>query len=93
MVIFDQNKYNLEIPPMFCKKSFDGSASICKTFSKKCQKCEIPCQSVSNKLEVFDLPTDTDVYGSLKVLIAKSILFKKLHIVPWTDGKDHWNNL
>ena len=57
VVIFDQNKYNLEIPPLFIK-SFDSSTYICKTCSKKCQKYEKPCQSVSNKLEVFDLPTE-----------------------------------
>ena len=58
MVIFDQNKRNLEIPPLFCIKSFDSSTYICKTCSKKCQKCEIPCQSVSNQLAVFDLPKE-----------------------------------
>ena len=46
VVIFDQQKYNLEIPPLFRIKSFDSSTYICKNCSKKCQKCEIPCQSV-----------------------------------------------
>ena len=33
VVIFDQNKYNLEIPPLLCVKSFDSSTYICKTCS------------------------------------------------------------
>ena len=61
-VIFDQNIYNLEISPLLCIKSFASSTYICKTCSKKCQKCEIPCQSVSNKLEV----SDSQVCESLK---------------------------
>ena len=71
MVIFDQNKHNLEIPPLFCIKSFDSSTYICKTCSKKCKKCEIPCQSVSNQLEVFDLPKEFQSIRKLeRVLIA-----------------------
>ena len=79
VVIFDQNKHNLEIPPLFCIKSFDSSTYICKTCGKKCQKMEIPSQSVSNKLEVFDLPTEFQSIRKLeRVLIAKRVLFKRI---------------
>ena len=44
MVIFDQNKYNLEISPLFYIKSFGSSTYISETCSKKCRKCEIPCR-------------------------------------------------
>ena len=78
LIIFDQNKYNLEIPPLFCIMLFDSSTYICKTCRKKCQKCKIPCQSVANKLEVFDLPTEFQSIRKLeRVLIAKHIIFKK----------------
>ena len=78
LVIFDQNKYNLEIPPLICIMLFDSSTYICTTCRKKCQKCEIPCQSVSNKLEVFDLPTEFQSISKLeRVLIAEHIIFKK----------------
>ena len=44
VVIFDQNKYNLEISPLFYIKSFGSSTYISETCSKKCRKCEIPCR-------------------------------------------------
>ena len=82
MVTFDQNKCNLEIPSLFCIKSVDRSTYICKTCSKLCQKCEIPSQSVSNKLEVFDLPAEFQIIWKLgRVLIAKLILFKKITVL------------
>ena len=82
MVIFDQNKCNLEIPSLFCIKAVDSSTYICKTCSKLCQKCEIPCQLVSNKLEVFDLPAEFQIIWKLgRVLIAKRILFKKITVL------------
>ena len=78
VLIFYQNKYNLEIPPLFRIKSFDSSTYICETCSQKCQKYEIPCRSVSNTLEVFDLPTEfQNIRKPERVLIAKRILFKK----------------
>ena len=57
---------------------FDSSTYICKTCRKKCQKCKISCQAVSNKLEVFDLPTEFQSIRKLeRVLIAKHIIFKE----------------
>ena len=50
--------------------------------SKLCQKCEIPCQLVSNKLEVFDLTAEFQIIWKLgRVLIAKHILFKKITVL------------
>ena len=47
----------------------------------------MPCQTVSNKLEVFNLPTEFENIRKLeKFLIANCILFKKL-------GKDYRNYL
>ena len=40
---------------------------------------EIPSQSVSNKLEVFDLPTEFQSIRKLeRVLIARRVLFKRI---------------
>ena len=81
-VMFDQNKYSLEIPLLFCIKPFDSSIYICKTCSKKSEKCKTPCQSVSNNPELFDLPTELQHSRKFeRVLIAKRISFKKVTIM------------
>ena len=80
--MFDQNKYSLEIPLLFCIKPFDSSIYIRKTCSKKSEKCKTPCQSVSNNPELFDLPTELHhLWKFERVLIAKSISFKKITIM------------
>ena len=44
----------------------------------------MPCQAVSNKLEVYNFPTVFESVRKLeKVIIAKCILFKKLGIMPF----------
>ena len=43
----------------------------------------MPCQVVSNKSEVYNLPTEFESIRKLaKVLIAKRIILKKVAIVP-----------
>ena len=50
---------------------------------KKIVKGKVPCQSVSNKLEVYNFPSDFRGIRKLeKVLIAKKLLFKKIAIMP-----------
>ena len=46
-------------------------------------KGKVPCQSVSNKLEVYNFPSHFCGIRKLeKVLIAKRLLFKKITIMP-----------
>ena len=55
----------------------------------------MPCQSVSNMLEVHSLPTEFENIRKLeKVLIAKRLLFKKVAIMPCGQmGKSSRNYL
>ena len=75
---FIANKYKFPIE-IHCNivQSFDGFYYICKTCDTKLLKKKIPCQSVSNKLEVFQLPSDLKNVGRLeRILIARRILKK-----------------
>lgn len=48
----------------------------------------MPFQAISNKLEVYNFPTDFESIGKLeKVLIEKRILFKKVVIMPCAQMK------
>ena len=74
-------KFSVEL---YCKlvSSFDGFYYICRTCNDKFKKKKIPCQSVSNKLEIFELPHDLKHIRRLeRVLIAKRIIFKKVTIM------------
>ena len=63
--------------------SFDGCLYICKTCHKKIVKGKVPCQSVSNKLEVYNFPSHFRGIRKLeKVLTPKRLLFKKITIMP-----------
>ena len=53
------------------------------TIKKLCQINKVPCQSVSNKLEVYNFPSHFRGIRKLeKVSIAKRLLFKKITIMP-----------
>ena len=70
-------KYNILVD-IYCNTvpSFDGSLYICITCDRTFKKKKIPCQSVSNKLEVHHLPEHfTNVRKLEKVLIAKREFF------------------
>ena len=83
VLIFDSSKYNSELDKKFWVKSFDALFNICKTCHKKYIKGSMPCQAVSNKLELYNLSTEFWSIRKLeKVLIAKRILFKKIAIMP-----------
>ena len=51
-------------------------------------KDSVPCQAVSNKLEVFNLPEEFQIICKLKVLIGKCILFKKVAIMRRREMKN-----
>ena len=82
-MIFDSRKYNGELEKKFLVKPFDTLSYICETCHKKYMKGSMPCQAVSNKLKLYNLPTEFESIRKLeKVLIAKCILFKKVAIMP-----------
>ena len=63
--------------------SFNGCLYICKPAIKKIVKGKISCQSVSNKLEVYNSPSHfCGIWKLEKVLTAKRLLFKKITIMP-----------
>ena len=80
---YDENKFTSQISNFDLVRSFNSNFYICETCCVKCQKGKVPCQAVSRKLEVFDLPAEFQNIGKLKkVLIAKHLLFKKVTIMP-----------
>ena len=81
---FIANKYKFPIES-HCNivQSFDGFYYICKTCDKKLSAKKIPCQSVSNKLQIFQLPSELrNVRRLERILIARRIVFKKVTIMP-----------
>lgn len=62
--------------------SFDGICYICLTCNKKLLKTLMPCQAVTNCLDIYDLPKELNLNRLEKVLISRRILFKKIAIMP-----------
>jgi len=63
-------------------KVFNDKFYICHTCSKHISKNKTPCQAVSNKLELTEVPSVIKDLNKLeKVLISKRILFKKISIM------------
>jgi len=78
------NKYKFPIET-HCNivQSFDGFYYICNTCDKKLLGKKIPCQSVSNKLQVSQLPSELrNVRRLERILIVRRIVFKKVTIMP-----------
>ena len=62
--------------------SFDGNFYICKICGKKLNKNCIPCEAVSNLLEVCELQKEfRDIQRLEMVLAARQYLFKKINII------------
>ena len=56
---------------------------MCSTCDKKLSKKKIPCQSVYNKLQIYELPSEISEIRLLeRVLVSKRIIFKKVTIMP-----------
>ena len=63
-------------------KSYDGLLYICKTCNKLKKKF-IPCQAVSNKLDINFSPKEFESINKLeRVLVSRRILFKKVVTMP-----------
>ena len=84
VILFIETKYPLfDQSPFEFIESFDCQFYICKTCDKRIKKGDTPCQAVPNKLEVYDFPEDLKNIRRLeRVLIARRLLFKKIHIMP-----------
>ena len=85
VLLFSENKYKKgNFQPAFnLVKSFDDQYYICKTCDKKLLKQSIPCQSVENKLQIFEFPSEVPHPNLLeRVLISQRILFRKISIMP-----------
>ena len=62
--------------------TFDSMLYICLTCHKSVSKGKIPCQAVSNKLELEAAPKILqDLKRLEKVLISRKIFFKKIAIM------------
>eukprot|EP00111_Clytia_hemisphaerica_P015048 TCONS_00044307-protein len=86
VIIFDEQKYSKinfeEIENFNPVTTFDGNFYVCTTCHRKLIKGEIPCQSVSNKLQIFDLPDHlSDIRKLERILVAQRILFSKVRIM------------
>ena len=84
-VISFSDKYHKDNfkPVFYLKKSFNDKYYICKTCDKKLLKQNLPCQSVTNKLEIFDFPTSLPKPNLLeRVLLSQRILFTKVKVMP-----------
>ena len=65
------------------KKSFHNKEYICKTCKFKLLKGQVPCQAVSNKLGVDDVPPKMKCLEKLEqILAAQRIMFEKIVIMP-----------
>ena len=89
--IFTLNKIIIALK--YTKNGFDPQCNpirrygdvlyICKTCDKKLLKQEIPCQSVSNKLELCDLPEHLQNINKMeRAVVSQRILFTKIKIMP-----------
>ena len=84
IILFSEDKYmNLDhVLQNEIAQSFDGRIYICSTCHKKMLKSEIPCQSVSNKLQLFSYPGELkDIRKLERILISQRILFFKVVIM------------
>ena len=88
VVVFDEKKFCGELNENSLIKSLDSCFYICNTCNKIYLKDSVPCQAVSNKLEVFNLPEEFQIICKLKVLIGKCILFKKVAIMRRREMKN-----
>jgi len=82
--IFKEEKYTFNTHEL-CEliPSFDNNLYVCLTCHNKFRKKEIPCQSISNKLQLFDFPDKLKDIGKLeRILLSQRILFHRVTIMP-----------
>ena len=81
---FDEIHYNISNEVFLSRtNSFNGNEYICLTCHSKLIKGRVPCQAVSNNLQLFELPNAfSDLRKLERVLISKRLLFKRITIMP-----------
>ena len=64
-------------------KSYDNTEYICHTCHVKAMKGKVPCQAVSNKMELYAVPMQFKCIRKLKsVLVSQRIMFEKIVVMP-----------
>ena len=64
-------------------KSYDNTEYICHTCHVKAMKGNVPCQAVSNKMEVHAVPMQLKYLRKLEsVLVSQKIMFEKIVVMP-----------
>ena len=90
VIKFNEDKYELDVSSLSIK-SYDTKEYICNTCHTKLKKNQIPCQAVSNKLHIDNLPLEfSDIKKLERVLVSKRILFKKIVIM---HGKGEFSKI
>ena len=84
IVRFDFNSYSSLVKELVhLGSSYDGRLYICRTCHNKVKKNNVPSQAVSNRLAAELLPNEfRDLCRLERVLVAKTILFKKVTVMP-----------
>ena len=74
---------------MFMVKYYDGNYYICYTCNKALLKNKVPCQAVTNNLNMEVLPKIHQAINRLeRLLVSRRILFKKVTFL--SQGKLLW---
>ena len=64
-------------------KSYDNTEYICHTCHVKAMKEKVPCQAVTNKLELCAVPVQLKCLRKLEsVLVSQRIMFEKIVVMP-----------
>ena len=78
VTLFKKEKYDVNAILTSLVKSYDAYLHICKTCNKALKKKFIPCQAVSNKLDISFLPKEFESRSKHeRVLVSRRILFRK----------------
>ena len=77
-------KYPTVIQHIFTDvKSYDNTEYICHTCHVKAMKGKVPCQAVSNKMELYAVPMQLKCLRKLEsVLVSQRIMFEKIVVMP-----------
>ena len=77
-------KYPAVIQHIFTDvKSYDNTEYICHTCHVKAMKGKVPCQAVTNKMELYAVPVQLKCLRKLKsVLVSQRIMFEKIVVMP-----------
>ena len=77
-------KYPAVIQHIFTDvKSYDNTEYICHICHVKAMKEKVPCQAVTNKMELYAIPMQLKCLRKLEfVLVSQRIMFEKIVVMP-----------